>query len=76
MAGDSYCNNDMNVLAKTTQTAVAINTTEGEYIEKSVPRIIDWHHKACRVMTDCDPGERIFLFHPHNINGFFFLLTI
>ena len=31
MAGDSYCNNDMNVLVKTTQTAMAINTTEGEY---------------------------------------------
>ena len=31
MAGDIYCNNDMNPLAKTIQTAVAINITEGEY---------------------------------------------
>ena len=29
-------------------------------IEKSVPRITDWHHKACRVMTNGDPEGRIF----------------
>ena len=23
-------------------------------IEKSVPRITDWHHEACRVMTNDD----------------------
>ena len=42
-------------------------------IEKSNPRITDWHLKACRVMTN---GEgRIFLSHPYTNNGFFFLLT-
>ena len=24
------------------------------WIEKSVPRITDWHHEACRVMTKTD----------------------
>ena len=29
-------------------------------IEKSVPRITDWHHEACRVMTNGDPeGLRV-----------------
>ena len=28
-------------------------------IEKSVPRIIDWHHEACRVMTNGDREGRI-----------------
>ena len=45
-------------------------------IEKSVPRITVWHHKACRVMTNGDPEGRIFLTYPHSHNGFFFLLTI
>ena len=44
-------------------------------IEKSVPRITDWHHEACRVMTNGDPKEQIFLSYPHMNNGFFFLLT-
>ena len=44
-------------------------------VEKSVPRITDWHHEACRVMTNSDCEERIFLSHPHPNNGFFFLLT-
>ena len=42
---------------------------EGE-IEKSVLRITDWHHEACRVMTNVDLEGWIFLFH--TINGFFF----
>ena len=29
-------------------------------IEKSVPRITDWHHEACRVMTNGDREGRIF----------------
>ena len=29
-------------------------------IEKSVPRIKAWHHKACRVMTTGDPEGWIF----------------
>ena len=45
-------------------------------IEKSVPRITDWHHEACRVMTNGDGEERIFLSHPHTNNGLFFSLTI
>ena len=44
-------------------------------IENSVPRITDWHHEACRVMTNGDPERRIFLSHPHTNIGFFFLLT-
>ena len=26
-------------------------------IEKFVPRIIGWHHKACQVMTSSDPED-------------------
>ena len=49
---------------------------EGEdWIEKSVPRITDWHHKACRVMTNVDHKGRIFQSHPYMNNGCFFLLT-
>ena len=44
-------------------------------IEKSVSRITNWYHKACRVMTNGHHEGRIFLFHPHTNNGFFFLLT-
>ena len=44
-------------------------------IEKSIPRITDWHHEACRVMTIGDREGRICLSHPHMINRFFFLLT-
>ena len=45
-------------------------------IEKSVLRITDLHHEACRVMTKGDPQGQIFLSYPHTNNGFFFLLTI
>ena len=44
-------------------------------IEKSLPRITVWHHKACRVMTNGDPEGRIFLSYSHPNNGFFYLLT-
>ena len=44
-------------------------------IEKSVPRITDWHHEACQVMTNGDRKGRIFLPHPHTNNECFFLLT-
>ena len=44
-------------------------------IEKSVPRITNWHHQACRVMTNGDHEGQIFLSHPHKNNGLFFLLT-
>ena len=45
-------------------------------IEKSVPRITDWHHEACRVMTYSDREGRIFPTLPHSNSGFFFLHTI
>ena len=41
-------------------------------VEKSVPRITDWHHQACPVMTSYDQEGRIFLSHHHTNNGFFF----
>ena len=44
-------------------------------IEKSAPRITDWHHEACRVMTNGDHKGRIFLPHPHTNSGFFFSPT-
>ena len=44
-------------------------------IEKSVPRIAVWHHKACRVMINGDPEGGTSLSYPHRNNGFFFLLT-
>ena len=44
-------------------------------IEKFVPRITDWHHKAWRGMKIGDHEGQIFLFHPHTNNGFFFLLS-
>ena len=45
-------------------------------VEKSKPRIMDWHHEACPVMTNGDLEGRIFLLHPLTNNGFLFLLTI
>ena len=44
-------------------------------LQKSITRITNWHHKACRVMTNGDPQGWIFLSHPHMNNGFIFLLT-
>ena len=44
-------------------------------IEKSVPRITDWHHEACRVMTKGDREGQVFLSHPHTNDGFFFSLS-
>ena len=44
-------------------------------IEKSVPKITDWHHEVRRVMTNGDHKGRTFIPHPHKNNGFFFLLT-
>ena len=44
-------------------------------IEKFGPRITNWHHEACRVMTIGDREGLIFLSNPHTNNGFFFLLT-
>ena len=44
-------------------------------IEKAVPRIANWHHEACRVLTNGDPEGHVFLAYPHTNNGFFILLT-
>ena len=44
-------------------------------IEILILRIPDWHHEACRVMTNCDLEGRIFLSHPYTNDGLFFLLT-
>ena len=44
-------------------------------IEKSIPRMNNWHIKACGVMTNMDREGQIFLSHPHTKNGLFFLLT-
>ena len=54
---------------------IGINHESEGRIEKSVPRITDWHHEACRVMTNGDPEGRIFLSYPQTNNGFFFLLA-
>ena len=34
------------------------------WIEKSVTRVTDRHHKACRVMPNSDPRDRFF--YPHH----------
>ena len=47
----------------------------GDGIEKSIPRITDWLHEACRMVANGDHEGRIFLSHPPTNNGFFFLLT-
>ena len=44
-------------------------------IEKSVTRMVVWHHEACRVMTNSDPQGQNFLSYPHTNTGLFFLLT-
>ena len=40
-------------------------------IDKSVLRITDCHHEACRVMTNGDCEGQILLSHPHTNNGLF-----
>ena len=54
---------------------IRIHNEYEDGIEKSVQRVADWHHEACRVMTNGDRERRIFLSHPHTNSGFFFLLT-
>ena len=41
-------------------------------IEKSVLRIANWHHEACRMLTNGDSEGRIFISYPHTNNRFFF----
>ena len=40
---------------------------------RSVLRITDWHHEACRVMTKAEPKGQIFLSPPHRNDRLFFL---
>ena len=50
------------------------NECEGS-IEKSVIRITDWHHEACRVMTNDDCEGRIFYPKLTRLMDFFLLIT-
>ena len=45
------------------------------WIEKSVTRVTDRHHEACRVMPNSDPEWRIFLSIPYTHDRYFFLHT-
>ena len=54
---------------------IRINHESEGGIEQSIPRITDWHHEACRVMTNGDHEGWIFLSYPHTNNDFFFLLN-
>ena len=41
------------------------------WIEKSVTRVTDRHHEACRVMPNSDPSDRFFYpHHTHMIDTF------
>ena len=42
---------------------------------KSVTRVTDRHHEACRVMPNSDPEWQIFLSTPNNHDRYFFLHT-
>ena len=44
-------------------------------IEKSVTRVTDRHHEACRVMPNSDPEWQIFLSTPYTHERYFFLHT-
>ena len=70
-----YCNGWENIVNSYQQafTCIRIHHECEGGMEKSVPRITDWYHKACRVMTIGDREGQIFLSHPHTNNGFFFL---
>ena len=45
------------------------------WIEKSVTRVTDRHHEACRVMPNSDPEWQIFLSTPYTHDRYFFLHT-
>ena len=44
-------------------------------IEKSITRVTDQHHEACRVMPNSDPESQIFLSIPYSHDRYFFLHT-
>ena len=45
------------------------------WIEKSVTRVTDQHHEACRVMPNSDPEWQIFLYTPYTHDRYSFLHT-
>ena len=45
------------------------------WIEKSITRVTDRHHEACRVMPNSDPEWQIFLSTPYTHDRYFFLHT-
>ena len=45
------------------------------WIEKSVTKVTDRHHEACRVMPNSDPERQIFLSTPYTHDRYFFLHT-
>ena len=45
------------------------------WIEKSLTRVTDRHHEACRVMPNSDPEWQIFLSTPYTHDRYFFLHT-
>ena len=45
------------------------------WMEKSVTRVTDRHHEACRVMPNSDPEWQIFLSTPYTHDRYFFLHT-
>ena len=45
------------------------------WIEKSVTRVTDRHHEACRVMPNSDPMRQIFLSITYTHDRYFFLHT-
>ena len=72
------CEIEFSHMGKTTRNPDLVNKNIRIYhecegrIEKSVAI---WHHEACRVMTNGDPGGQIFLSYPHTYNGLFLMLT-
>ena len=66
----TYVSCVMTILFNRPEFFIYINISECEGgIEKSIPRITDWHCKACRVMTNSDPERWIILSHPHKENS-------
>ena len=61
--------------SKATQWIISIFHGCMVWIEKSVTRVTDRHHEACRVMPNSDPEWRIFLSTPYTHDRYFFLHT-
>ena len=63
------------ITSKAPTIIISIHHKCEDVIEKSVLRITDWPHKACRMMTNGDPDGQIIIYHPHANNSFFFFIT-